>query len=313
MEVYSKEIVFKHKFIDRYSKLTNWEEFKTSSLTFLRRSIRANTLKMKVEELKQRLHQNWTLEQIPWCKEGFWIEHTKKERRDIGNLIEHSLGYFYTQEAASMIPPIVLEPNPNDIVLDIAASPGSKTTQIAQYMKNQGILIANDYTIERMKPLSINLQRCGATNAVITLMEGQWFKNSGIEFDKILVDAPCSGTGTIRKSLKTIGIWNPDMVRRLSITQKQLLETGFNLLKQDGVLVYSTCSLEPEENEGVVNFLLNKYDNAKMEEIKLEINKSTAILEFEEEKYNEEIKKCLRIWPQDNDTEGFFVARVRKL
>ena len=306
------KIVFKDKFIERYSKLTNWDDFRQCSLSFLRRSIRVNTLKMHVSELKERLEKNWDLEQIPWCKEGFWIEHSKKERRDVGNLIEHSLGYFYLQEAASMIPPIVLNPKPHDFVLDIAASPGSKTTQIAQYMQNKGILIANDYTYERMKPLSINLQRCGVTNAIITLMEGQWFKKSGIEFDKVLVDAPCSGTGTIRKSLKTIGIWNPDMIKRLSITKKQLIETGFNLLKGNGTLVYSTCSLEPEENEEVVDFLLKKYENAKLEEINLKLKKSPVILEFENKKYNEEIKKCLRIWPQDNDTEGFFVAKVIK-
>jgi len=306
------EIVFKPRFIERYSQLTDWESFKSCSLSFLRRSIRVNTLKISVRELKERLEKNWNLEQIPWCKEGFWIEHAKKERRDIGNLIEHSLGYFYIQEAVSMIPPIVLEPKPNDVVLDIAASPGSKTTQIAQYMENKGILIANDYTIERMKPLSINLQKCGIANAIITLMEGQWFKRSGIEFDKVLVDAPCSGTGTIRKSLKTIGIWNPDMVRRLSITQRQLIETGFNLLKEKGTLVYSTCSLEPEENEGVVDFLLKKYENAQLEDIKLNLKRSPAVLEFEGKKYDEEIRKCLRIWPQDNDTEGFFIAKIRK-
>ena len=308
----TEKIVWKESFISRYCALTDFEAFKKASLSYPRKSIRVNTLKVSVGELKKRLEKNWNLEQVPWCKEGFWIEHSKKERRDIGNLIEHSLGYFYIQEAASMIPPIVLEPKPDDIILDIAASPGSKTTQIAQYMQNKGILIANDYTYERMKPLSINLQRCGVTNAAITLMEGQWFKKSGIEFDKVLVDAPCSGTGTIRKSLKTIGIWNPDMVRRLSITQKQLIETGFNLLKEGGVLVYSTCSLEPEENEEVVSFLINKYENAKLEEIKLNLKKSYAILEFENKKYNEEIKKCLRIWPQDNDTEGFFVAKIRK-
>jgi len=306
------EIEFKPKFIERYSKLTDWEAFKQCSLSFLQRSIRVNTLKMPVDALKKRLEKDWDLKQIPWCREGFWIEHTKKERRDIGNLIEHSLGYFYIQEAASMIPPVILEAKPNEIVLDIAASPGSKTTQIAQYMENKGILIANDYTIERMKPLSINLQRCGVTNSIITLMEGQWFKRSGIEFDKILVDAPCSGTGTIRKSLKTISIWNPDMVRRLAITQRQLIETGFNLLKGNGTLVYSTCSLEPEENEEVVNYLINKYENAKIEEIKLDIKRSPAILEFDDKKYNEEIKKCLRIWPQDNDTEGFFVVKILK-
>ncbi|HLC49914.1 MAG TPA: NOL1/NOP2/sun family putative RNA methylase [Candidatus Nanoarchaeia archaeon] len=307
------EVEFKPKFIERYSSLTDWNEFKTCSLSFLKRSIRVNTLKMPVEELKKRLEDKWKLEQIPWCEEGFWIEHHKKERRDIGNLPEHSLGYFYIQEAASMIPPLVLDPKPNDVVLDIAASPGSKTTQIAQYMQNKGILIANDYTIDRMKPLSINLQRCGVTNAIITLMEGQWFKKSGILFDKILVDAPCSGTGTIRKSFKTINIWNPDMVKRLSITQRQLIETGFNLLKEGGTLVYSTCSLEPEEDEGVVDYLINKYENAKVEEIKLNLKRSAPVLEFDGKKYNEKVKNCLRIWPQDNDTEGFFVAKISKI
>ena len=309
----SEQIEFKEKFIERYEKLTDFSEFKKYSLSFLRRSIRVNTIKISVDELKKRLEKNWNLEQIPWCNEGFYIEHIKKERRDIGNLIEHSLGYFYIQEAASMIPPLVLGPKENDAVLDIAASPGSKSTQIAALMNNKGILIANDYTTQRIKPLSLNIQRCGITNCIITLMQGQWFKRSNIEFDKILVDAPCSGTGTIRKSLKTLRIWNPNMIKRLSITQKQLIETAFGILKQNETMVYSTCSLEPEENEAVVDFLINKYENAKLEEIKLEnIKRSEPILEFENNKYDEEVKKCLRIWPQDNDTEGFFVAKIKK-
>jgi len=129
------KIEFKEKFVERYSQLTDWEEFKKISLSFLRRSIRVNTLKISIDELKKNLEKNWVLEPVPWCKEGFYIEHIKKERRDIGNLIEHALGYFYTQEAASMIPPLVLEPKENEIILDMAASPGSKTTQIAAYMK----------------------------------------------------------------------------------------------------------------------------------------------------------------------------------
>ncbi|MBS3101863.1 NOL1/NOP2/sun family putative RNA methylase [Candidatus Woesearchaeota archaeon] len=307
----SEKIEFKEKFVERYKALTNWEEFKKYSLSFLRRSIRVNTIKISIENLKKRLDENWNLEPVPWCKEGFWIEHKEKERRDIGNLIEHSLGYFYAQEAASMIPPLVLGPKEDEVVLDMAASPGSKTTQIAALMGNKGFLIANDYTTERMKPLSINLQRCGVSNAIITLMQGQWFKE--MLFDKILLDAPCSGTGTIRKSLKTLRIWNPVMVKRLAGTQRQLIDTAFKNLKQGGILVYSTCSLEPEENEGVIDFLLNKYENAELEPIKLSnIKKSEPILNFENKKYNDEIKKCLRIWPQDNDTEGFFVAKIRK-
>src|SRR3989338_5148821 len=307
----TENIEFKEKFIERYEKLTNFEEFKNYSLSFLRRSIRVNTIKISINDLKKRLEENWNLEQIPWCKEGFYIEHIKKERRDIGNLIEHSLGYFYTQEAASMIPPIVLEPEENNTVLDMAASPGSKTTQIAALMNNKGILVANDINSARMKPLSLNVQRCGITNCVVTMMYGQRFRN--FEFDKILLDAPCSGTGTIRKSLKTLRIWNPLMVQRLAHTQKSLIEIAFSNLKPGGTLVYSTCSNEPEENEAVIDFLLNKYENAKLEDIRIKsIKRSNAILEFEGNVYNEEIKKCLRIWPQDNDTEGFFVAKTKK-
>jgi len=268
----TNQIEFKLKFIERYSKLTDWDKFKEYSLKFLRRSIRINTLKISVEECKKRLEKKWILTQIPWCREGFWLEH-KEGRRDIGNTIEHSIGYIYVQEAVSMIPPIVLNPKPGEIVLDMCAAPGSKASQIAALMENKGVLIANDYKGIRIAPLGINLQRTGVTNEIITLMEGRFFKD--FKFDKILLDAPCSGTGTIRKSLKTIRMWNPNMITRLTGQQKQLIDNAFNNLKEGGTLVYSTCSLEPEE-------------------------------------YNTEIEKCLRLWPQDNDTEGFFVAKIVK-
>jgi NOL1/NOP2/sun family putative RNA methylase len=312
MGLNKEKIEFKPKFIERYSQLTDWNTFKDISLSFLRRSIRVNTLKISIEECKKRMEKNWTLTQIPWCKEGFWVKH-KEGRRDIGNTVEHQLGYYYVQEAASMIPPVVLEPKPGEIVLDMCAAPGSKSSQIAQYMENKGILIANDYQYIRLQPLGINLQRIGITNSIITLMEGRFFKNSEIKFDRILVDAPCSGTGTIRKSLKTLRIWNPNAIKRLGGQQRQLIDTAFSVLKKGGTLVYSTCSLEPEENEAVIDFLLNKYENARLEEIKMDIKRSEPILEFEGKKYNDEIKKCLRIWPQDNDTEGFFVAKLRKI
>ena len=309
MPIDTDKIEFKPKFIERYSKLTNFEEFKKCSLTFLRRSIRVNTLKISVDELKGRLEKKLILTPIPWCKEGFWVEH-KEGRRDIGNLPEHSLGYFYIQEAASMIPPIVLDPKPGEIVLDMCAAPGSKSSQIAALMKNKGVLIANDYQGIRLAPLGINLQRMGITNSIITLMEGRFFKN--FNFDKILVDAPCSGTGTIRKSLKTLRIWNPDMVKRLAGQQRLLVDTAFGSLKEGGTMVYSTCSLEPEEDEGVVDYLLKKHDNAKLEEIAINIKRSNPISEFGDSIYSHEIKKCLRLWPQDNDTEGFFVAKIIK-
>ncbi len=305
----SDKIEIKDGFKERYSKLTDWSKFKQYSLSFLRRCIRVNTLKITIPELKKRIGKDWKLTPVPWCKEGFWIEH-KEGRRDIGNTLEHSMGYIYVQEAASMIPPLVLDPKPGDTVLDMCASPGSKASQIAQYMKNKGVLVANDFQGKRLSPLGINLQRCGITNNIITLGKGEYIKD--IKFDKILVDAPCSGTGTIRKSLKTLRIWNPNMVKKIAGQQKRLIDNAFNLLKKGGIMVYSTCSLEPEENEGIIDWLLEKHPDAKLEEIKLNIKRSPPILEFEGEQYNPEVKKTLRIWPQDNDTEGFFVAKIKK-
>lgn len=301
------EIEFKEKFIERFSKLTDWETFKKYNLSFLRKTIRVNTLKITVPELKKRLEKDWQLEQVPWYEDGFWI---KGERRDVGNLPEHCLGYIYVQEAASMIPPIVLDPKPGDVVLDVAAAPGSKTTQIAQMMKNQGIIIANDVAHDRLAALGVNIQRCGVANTVITMMKGRYLQG---EFDKILLDAPCSGTGTIRKSVKTIYTWNMDLVRRMSGEQKQLILHSFSLLKKGGTMVYSTCSLEPEENEEVIDYLLKNCEDAKIMPIKLKIKKSEPVTEFDGKKYSPEVKKCLRIWPQDNDTEGFFVAKIQKV
>ena len=108
-------------------------------------------------------------------------------------------------------------------------------------------------------------------------------------------------------------MWNPNMVKRIAGTQRQLIEVAFNCLKPNGTLVYSTCSLEPEENEAVVDFLLNKYENAKLGKINLNIKHGPAIKSFEGIEYSREIEKCLRIWPQQNDTCGFFVAKIIKI
>ena len=165
----TETIVFKPGFVERYSALTDWKEFKDYSLSFLRRSIRINTLTTTIKETKASIEKKgWKLTKIPWCKEGFWIEHP--ERRDVGNLIEHHTGKIYVQEAASMIPPLVLKPQPEDIVLDMCAAPGSKTTQIAAMMQNKGLIIANDYKGARMSSLGMNIQRCLITNTIIVII-----------------------------------------------------------------------------------------------------------------------------------------------
>ena len=306
----TETIVWKPALVDRYSKLTDFEEFKKYSLSFLRRSIRINTVLGSIKEIKASIEaKGWKLESIPWCKEGFFISHA--ERRDVGNLLEHHLGKIYVQEAASMIPPLVLDPQPEEMVLDMCASPGSKTTQMGAMMHSKGILVANDFKGARLQSLGINVQKSGLTNIVITLMHGKRF--FGFQFDKILVDAPCSGMGAIRKSLKTIHIWNPLMISKLARMQKELLENAFQNLKPGGVVVYSTCSVEPEENEGVVDFLVKKFRNATVEKVKLKgLKTSPTIVGFNGVVYDPQVQHCLRIWPQDNDTEGFFVAKIGK-
>ncbi len=322
LEKIPRNVDVKKKFEDHYRELLgdDYDKFMNYSLSYIRKCIRVNTLKANVEDIKKRLEDRWQLESIPWCKEGFWITYRDGKRFDLGNLIEHHLGYVYVQEAASMIPPRVLDPQPGEIVLDLCAAPGSKTTQIAMYMKNKGILVANDVSGSRLRALGMNMQRCGVSNVMMTMMQEHRFlrianQHPEFRYDRILIDAPCSGTGTIRKSLRTINMWNPLGITKLNRIQRNLIDVAFNLLKPNGVMVYSTCTIEPEENEAVVSYLLEKYPNAKLEDIDdvaLGIKRTQAITQFQDLKILPEVKKCLRIHPYDNDTEGFFVARIRK-
>lgn len=313
-----QQVMIKPGFIDRYQALLGprYEEFMKYSLSYITKSIRVNTLKITPQELVARLEKDWILTPVPWCPEGFFIEYRHGKRFDIGNLPEHQLGYFYVQDAASMIPPIVLDPQPGEHVLDLCAAPGSKTTQMAAKMENSGVLFANDVTGDRLKPLGLNLQRAGIKNTIVTLRANGAFikgaKDGSLQFDRVLIDAPCSGTGTIRRSLKTLQMWSPNLVHRLVAEQRRVIELGFGVLKPGGTMVYSTCTQEPEENEGMVSWLLARHPDAELLPIDLNIVRSEPITEFNKEIYNPETTKCLRIYPQDNNTEGFFVARIRK-
>ncbi len=300
-------IKLKPEFIERYKKLTEFEEYEKYLNKFLRKAIRVNTLKTTVSRIKKDLGF-LQLKEIPWCKEGFWVE---SEKRDLGNLPEHKLGYIFVQESASMIPSVILNPGKKDIVLDMSASPGAKTTHLAQIMKNKGAILANEKNHDRIIALTSNLNRAGVLNTVVTLMDGREINE---KFDKILLDAPCSSSGTIRGETKNSEFiarsWNLDRVRSTAGLQKKLILNAYNLLNKNGVLVYSICSLEPEEGEEVIQFLLDNTD-AKIEKIDLNI-KSGINLEFNGKKYSEEIKKCIKLWPQYHDTEGFFIAKIKK-
>ncbi len=314
-----KKTMIKEKYKEHYIKLLGSEEeyelFINKALDYAKRSIRVNTLKITVKELKERLEKKgWSLKQIDYIKEGFFIE--KEERRDIGNLEEHASGYFYVQEASSMIPPLVLNPKKHTLTLDIAAAPGSKTTQIAALKENTGLIIANEIDYNRISALKANLERIGVYNTIITNKDGRNL-NFKTKFDQILLDAPCSGTGTLSKSLKSLTMWNPKGLERLQRLQLQLLEKAYSLLKEKGTLVYSTCSLEVEENELVLHEFLKKYETAKT--LNPNINIKNSSKPYEEYKKREKtinidsrVKKAIRLWPHKTNTDGFFIIKIKK-
>jgi len=279
-------------------------------------SIRCNTVKISADRLKKKLEKKWKIKQPFKQNPEMMIVESPLEPGELGKALEHQLGYYYVQEISSMLPIIALNPEPGNLLLDLCAAPGSKTSQAGAEMQNSGTIIANDINIRRIKILSTNLQRCGISNALITRHDGiqlcKKIKKMGMKFDKILLDVPCSGEGNIRSSPKTFLIWNLKMIKRLSRIQKKLAAGCIEVLKNRGELVYSTCTHAPEENEGVVDFLLKNLP-LEIQEIKFPLKTRPGITKWRGEKFSEDVKKAVRIYPQDNDTEGFFIAKFKKV
>ncbi len=290
---------------DRLKLIDDSDEFFEFMVKPLRPSIRINTLKARVDYVVERLSEIIT-GSIPWCPEGFYVNTD-----EFGKLPEHQLGVVFSQEAASMIPATLMELEPKQIVLDMAAAPGAKTTQIAQYMENEGCIIANDVKHSRINILISNLQKCGVLIAKVTEKDGRFFGRFKNKFDAVLVDAPCSNLGMIRKNYRHIKLWKMRECYSLSKLQKSLLMAAYKAVKPGGVVVYSTCTLEPMENEEVVDYIVRNTE-AEVEEIRLPLRRRRPFTEFDGMEYSSEVRKCLRIHPQDNDSEAFFVAKLRK-
>lgn len=289
---------------ERYKKILG-ENFKSpTDLTI--RSVRTNTLKISPENLEHRLEESYQVDRIPWMDGGFWVKNSDRFTKSM----EHVLGYFFVQDASSMIPPIVLDPKEGESVLDISAAPGSKTTQMAAMMNNKGIIVANDLNYERLKALRGNLQRCGVVNTVVTKQKGENFWKTGVKFDKILVDAPCTGTGTMNPRI--LKETSESSIRYFSEVQKQILQSAIKCLKDDGTMVYSTCSLEPEENEIVMDFAVKEL-GMKIENIDMNFPKGdtrNAILEWDDKKVDKSISKSIRAMPSERK-EGFFICKLK--
>ncbi len=231
----------------------------------------------------------------------------------IGKSLSHFLGHIYVQDISSMIPALVLDPQPGEWVLDMSAAPGSKTTQMGALMENRGILVANDIVPKRLRALGKNIERWGLTNVIVLKWYGEQFGNAYFEtFDRILLDPGCSGLGTLHKNPEVVSWWSPDQCRRLAASQRNLMMSAIKALRPGGVLTYSTCTLTVEENEAIVDFALNEFP-VEVEPIAVEgVPARPGLTRFKEMRFHPHLQKTIRIYPIDSLTEGFYIARLRK-
>ncbi len=299
--------------IERYIQFLGLDEtinyLKANELP-LTPSIRTNTLKISTSELRKRLeNKGFELEPIEWIPHAF---NVLKTPYNLGSSHEFLQGYYYLQNVASMLSAIILDPKPNDTVIDMCAAPGSKSTHLAQLMENEGTLILIDRNKNRIPALEINLRRMGIINSIVLNMDAVNVSNLHIKADKILLDAPCTGEGLIRQDPDRKKSKNIRYIEKMALIQKKLLKTGLNTLKTRGNLLYCTCSIAPEENELVVNDTLKSLDNFSIVDIsnKYGLKGLTEVFGIN---LIEDLKFSQRLYPHIHDTIGFYYCLITKL
>lgn len=267
--------------------------------------LRVNTLKISVDAFKRI--SPFELEPVPWTKDGFYYP----EGVNPGKHPYYHAGLYYIQEPSAMLPGAVMNAQPGDFVLDLCAAPGGKTVQMAAGMQGKGLLVANDINSDRVKALVKNIELCGITNAVVTndTPDKLAGKFTGF-FDRILVDAPCSGEGMFRKDDDAAKNWDKFKSDKCCSMQRDILDCVDAMLKPGGCLVYSTCTFSPEENEGMISEFLDKHKDYET----LEITKAYGIDSGRPKWWNNnnELLKTARMWPHKVKGEGHFVALLKK-
>jgi len=287
----------------RYRSIVpDWDRFREACGRPLPTVIRTNTLRIAPEALRERLRrQGIAATPLAWDEILFEVDRTA------GNTIEHWLGLFYIQEAVQALPVIALNPRPGETVLDLCAAPGGKSTHIAARMRGVGPLIANEPAGRRQQALFANINRLGVLNATVTSYRGESFPHAA-QFDRILVDAPCSAEGTLRKEPSLCGGAPAATIARLASLQKRLIVRAYDLLRPGGVLVYSTCTFAPEENESVAAHLLAQR-GARLAPLSLPVETSPGLEAWGAETFPPELTRCARIYPHQIDSGGGFLAR----
>lgn len=265
-------------------------------------TLRVNTIKYNVQDLMKYFKQkNIKFERVLWCDDALIIKNANE--KDIQKLDIYEKGYIYLQSLSSMVPPIVLSPQEGEKVLDMTAAPGSKTTQMAAMMRNKGYILANELDKIRCEKLKYNVESQGAE--IIEVINGRGEKlgeNYKEQFDKVLLDTPCSGEGRFTSSnVQSYRNWSPKTVKELTKVQKKLFKSAYDALKPEGIMVYSTCTLNKDENENMVKWALENFD-LKLLEINISIKDTIYTLDG----------KGIKILPS-KVMEGFFVTKLKKI
>lgn len=266
-------------------------------------TFRINTLKTNVETIKQALEkEKISYQEVPWSKEALIISEVRE--KEIQELPMYQQGEIYLQNLSSMLPPIILEPKKEKDLLDMAAAPGGKTTQMAAMVENQARITACERNAIRAEKLKYNLQKQGASCVYVMITDARNLDDF-FSFDQILLDAPCSGSGTIKENMPNLEkTFTKKLIQKSTATQKALLKKAITILKPGQEMVYSTCSILEEENEEMVKQILQP---GKVELIPITFKGMEEIPSLPTK-----LKGTLCVYPNE-EYEGFFVAKIKKI
>jgi NOL1/NOP2/sun family putative RNA methylase len=291
---------FPKQFIEKYKMLLGeeWNDFFFAIQQEKGETFWVNTNKTSVGETILSLKQKGVeAENLKFSPSAFSTTHPKPS-----NLSEFQNGLISLQEKASMLPAIALGVNEGESVFDTCSAPGMKTIQLSNMVGKNGKVLATELNDKRFVLLNNIMKKYSCENVITKRIDFRNIKRNK-KFDKVLLDAPCSSEGLIRKQNEALKEWSPALVRKKAANQKNLILKAFDYVREGGEMVYSTCSFAPEENEEVVLDLLKKRPNARVEPIKLEGIKIRK---------NQICENCARLYPQDNDTQQFFLAKIKK-
>lgn len=288
----------KEFFVNRYRQL-GWELQNAEP----KPAIRINMSNAKGKNLVERMHAlGVQLDKIPFLETGYWVCRSKVS---VGATAEYLLGLYSIQEAAAQIPATLFTALEHKTVLDACAAPGGKTVQLADLMDNTGAVVALDAQKKRLAALANHLERCHVSNTIVYHLDARQASRLNLKFDRILLDAPCSGNFAADKAWFRRRILQD--VERNAQLQRELLTAATAYLRDDGELVYSTCSLEPEENEVNMDWAV-KHLNLQIEEI--DCHGQKGLTDVFGKRLDASVEWCRRIWPVE--TQGFFVCKLKK-